>query len=83
MTEEKRGGPRKEGHRYVQVPAELLNRARLIPEVNVSAVCAAAIEAACEAVKTGEPRTVTFGFKLVRALSIDAGLADPPKPEER
>ncbi len=52
----------------ITIPPELGERAKQID--NVSEVCAKAIEAACDALESGEPQSLTFGFRVTRSLDV-------------
>ncbi len=61
--------------RYVRLPASLGERADLAG-VDVVAVCALAISAACDATDSGQEQTLTFGFKTTRSLDVQRSGAD-------
>ena len=66
--------PGRAGHRHVEVPAELLDRAK--PLVDVAAICAAALTVACDAIESGEERVLVFGFKVTRTLDLQVRRLD-------
>ena len=61
--------------RYVRLPAELAFRAELAG-VDAVAICALAINAACDATDSGREQTLTFGFKMTRSLDVQRSSAD-------
>ncbi len=52
----------------ITIPPDLAERVKRLD--NVSAICTTALTVACDALETGEPQSLAFGFEYTRRLVV-------------